>query len=169
MRNLGPLKIAANEEMKRKKFDGVRLAQELGTLNVPAVSSLHQPIDVFWTCDDEVCAGDLKTVEDFIASYLDGRLHDQVTAMQSMGCRFAFILIEGDSWSQDGGHTVGDPRYNTWTWDQFDVAIGTRQMRGHPCPEASAASQPSVISSTVLCRRHPEQNGKQKRPLLTAS
>lgn len=92
--------------------------------------ALHQLIDILWTCDGEVCAGDLKTVEDFIASYTDGRLHAQVTAMQQMACRFAFILIEGDAWSADGGHTVGDPRFNSWTWDQFDDAVFDLQLYG---------------------------------------
>ena len=130
MRDLSPIQIAANEEAKRRKYDGAKLAHDLGLLNVPAVPAIHLPIDVMWTCDGEICAGDLKTVPDFIASYMDGRLHDQVTAMQAMNCRFMFILIEGDAWSEDGGHTVGDPRYSSWTWDQFDDAVFDLQLYG---------------------------------------
>ena len=131
MRDLSPIQIAANEEAKRRKYDGAKLAHDLGLLNVPAVPAIHLPIDVMWTCDGEICAGDLKTVPDFIASYMDGRLHDQVTAMQAMNCRFMFILIEGDAWSEDGGPMVSG-----------------KEMRGHPLPEASAASKPSVIFSS---------------------
>ena len=69
MRDLGPVQIAANEERKRLKYDGAKLAQDLKLLNVPALPALHQPIDVLWTCDGEICAGDLKTIDDFIASY----------------------------------------------------------------------------------------------------
>jgi len=128
VRDLSPIMIAANEERKRKKFDGQKIADALKAYNVPAMPSIHQPIDILWYVDGQCVAADCKTVEDFIASYQDGRLHDQITAMQNMQCKFFFLLIEGDPWSEDGGFNVGGS--HGWTWDAFDDAIFDVQVYG---------------------------------------
>lgn len=128
MRELSPIFVASNEDAKRRRFDGGRLVDELNALNVPAVPAIHLPIDVMWTCDGQPIACDCKTPEDFIASYTDGRLHAQITAMQNMACRFFFILLEGDPLSQDG-LMVGGFEHG-WTWDAFDDALFDTQLYG---------------------------------------
>jgi len=127
-RALEPIRVAANEDAKRRRFDGERLVHALQSLNVPAVPALHLPIDVMWTVDGQPVAADIKKPKDFIDSYMDGRLHDQITAMQNMACKFFFLLIEGDPWSEDGGHSVGG--LHGWQWDAFDDAMFDVQLYG---------------------------------------
>jgi hypothetical protein len=129
MRELSPIHVASNEDAKRRKFDGERLVVDLQNLNVPAVKAPHLPIDVMWTSDGQCIAADCKTLNDFISSYTDGRLHAQITAMQNMQCRFYFLLIEGDPWSEDGGLMVGGYEHG-WTWDAFDDALFDVQLYG---------------------------------------
>ena len=105
VRDLSPIMIASNEDAKRRRLDGESLVKAISSLNVPSVPALHLPIDVMWTVDGQPVACDIKTPADFIASYMDGRLHDQITAMQSMECKWFFLLLEGDPWSEDGGIT----------------------------------------------------------------
>ena len=128
MRDLSPVMIASNEERKRQKFDGIKIANALKAYNVPALPSDKQPIDVLWYVDGQCVAADCKTVGDFISSYIDGRLHQQITAMQEMDCKFYFLLIEGDPWSEDHGVTVGG--IHGWTWDGFDDAMLDVQLYG---------------------------------------
>ena len=91
--------------------------------NVPAAAG-QIPVDLLWTVDDKTVMGDRKAVPDLIASANDGRLHEQVAAMEG---KYGFILLEGEV-SKDG-YTVGEGDH-CWQYDQFDDLLLSLQEEG---------------------------------------
>jgi ERCC4-type nuclease len=120
MKELSPIFIAADEDRRHQ------VSTQLIALNTPSVASQSLPFDYMWTVDGEVVDGERKSIDDFIASYSDERLHNQLKAMTDRKAKLKFILLEG-SRSRDG-FLVGSQK--NWTWDQFDNAIISIQMEG---------------------------------------
>jgi ERCC4-type nuclease len=120
MKDLSPVIVAADEDRRHQT------TTQLIALNTPSVASPNLPFDYMWTVDGEVVAGERKSIEDFIASYSDERLHHQLKAMTDRQAKLKFILLEGKR-SHDGS-LVGDRR--NWTWNQFDNALVSIQMEG---------------------------------------
>lgn len=118
MRELSPVIVALDQDQvdKKRRYS---LTEKLKTFNVPAVAGMHIPVDLMWTVDGIPVLFDIKKVSDFIASYCDGRIFKQVTAMQNSGCAYFGFLIEDDE-SQDP-HMVGG--LHGWQWDAFDDAV----------------------------------------------
>lgn len=116
-RELSPIIIDNNEET----HTGIKA--KLEKLNVPCDLD-DLPIDFMWYSDGVPIMGDRKTVEDFIASHGDGRLHAQCTAIKDADA-WGFILIEGSTYPRIIGHR----RYG-WPHDVFDNALGDVQDEG---------------------------------------
>jgi hypothetical protein len=142
MKDQTPVLVARDQdEMKDRvthqfKYGTRGLSDAIRGFNVPAnPAQVHIPVDLMWTCDGRNVAGDIKTGPDFIASYQDGRLHNQIKAMQDLDCVLQFIFLEGPL-STDGGYTVGD-RQHGWDWKQFENAKLRIQLERHPAPSAT--------------------------------
>ena len=111
-KDVSPIYIADDEARRHN------LVEELHRLNIQAVPSSSIPFDYLWMVDGKTVAGERKSIGDFIASYGDERLHNQISAMHDLQAVFKFILIEG-VWSKDGMTILNQ----SWTWDQFDNAL----------------------------------------------
>jgi hypothetical protein len=121
--DISPVFVAADQERESRHTN---LVEQLSRYNVPALQALHQPVDLLWVVDGRPVFGELKTPVDLIASYQDGRLHNQVMAMLEVSPLLAFVCIEG-SWSDDGDMVGGE---HGWAWDAFDNAVLRLQMDG---------------------------------------
>ena len=139
-RELTPIMIAADQDRRYKTFS---LVEHLKSFNVPAMSSLYLPVDVVWTRDSEAILFDIKTIDDFIASYTDGRFYSQIKSMHEANCWMFGILIvlEEGAYSRDPGHLIGTSPH-AWTWDQFmDAKLDLEQLGGVKITEAAGKLQ----------------------------
>ena len=126
MRDLSPMIVAEDQDKRHLKDVGILLTDQLTHMNTPSKAG-KLPVDLMHTVDGRPVMGDLKTIDDFIASYTDGRLHSQITSMQNAHCWFYYLCIIGDPTSEDGGYFVGERQ---WTWDQFEDAVESVQVHG---------------------------------------
>jgi hypothetical protein len=102
------------------------LVEDVKRNNAPAIAG-KLPIDITWYVQGRGVMFDLKTIPDFIASYMDGRIHSQLTSMQAADNWFYGFMLIGDPTSYDGGIMVGD---SSCTWDGFDDAFLDIQIFG---------------------------------------
>lgn len=95
------------------------LVEDIQRNNAPAVAG-KLPIDISWFVEGRPVMFDLKTIPDFVASYVDGRIHSQIKSMQAANCFFFGFMLIGDPISFDGGVMAAD---TAWTWNGLDDAI----------------------------------------------
>ena len=122
MKDATEVMVASDQETGKGK---TRLLADLSLLGIPAKGADGLAFDLFWCVDGQPKGFDIKKPSDFIASHGDGRLYNQIKAMQDMGCDDYGILIDGFP----HGPLVGESGHE-WSFGAFDDAIFSVQRAG---------------------------------------